>query len=108
MAKFSDTPVWNSELNRKRWEYYLHGATEKSLLDLAPSELQNMPATYIETAEFDCLRDEGNEFARILQNAGVTTTHTQIKGTMHGFDMSQRSAITKRQITERCKWLEKW
>ena len=108
MAKFSDTPVWNSELNRKMWEYYLQGATEKSLLDLTPSELRNIPATYIETAEFDCLRDEGNEFARILQSAGVATTHAQVKGTMHGFDMAQRSEITQHQIAERCKWLGEW
>ena len=108
MAAFSDTPVWNIELNKKMWEYYLQGATEKSLLDLASSQLQKMPATYIETAEFDCLRDEGNEFARILQSAGVATTHAQISGTMHGFDMAQRSDITQRQITERCKWLVEW
>lgn len=108
MAAFGDTPIWNSELNRKMWEYYLQGATEESLLDLAPSQLQNVPATYIETAEFDCLRDEGNEFARILQGAGVAITHAQISGTMHGFDMAQRSDITQRQITERCKWLSEW
>lgn len=105
MAEFSDTPVWNSELNRKMWAYYLQGAEEQSLLDLAESELQNMPATYIETAEFDCLRDEGNELATLLQSAGVATTHTQTEGTMHGFDMVQRSGITQRQIAERCKWL---
>ena len=105
MAKFSDTPVWNSELNRKMWEYYLQGAIEKSLLDLTENELQNLPATYIETAEFDCLRDEGNEFAKRLQNAGVAITHTQVEGTMHGFDMVQRSEITVRQVAERCKWL---
>ena len=105
MAKFSDTPVWNSELNRKMWEYYLQGAIEKSLLDLTENELQNLPATYIETAEFDCLRDEGNEFAKRLQNAGVAITHTQVGGTMHGFDMVQRSEITVRQVAERCKWL---
>ena len=108
MAQFSDTPVWNSELNRKMWGYYLQGATEKSLLDLAESELQKMPETYVETAEFDCLRDEGNEFARILQGAGVATIHTQTKGTMHGFDMAQQSEITQRQIDERCKWLGEW
>lgn len=108
MAKFSDTPVWNSELNQKMWGYYLQGATEKSLLDLAPSELQTLPATYVETAEFDCLRDEGGEFARILQGAGVATTYIQTKGTMHGFDMAQSSEITQRQITERCKWLGEW
>ena len=90
------------------WRYYLQGVTEKSLLDLTEKELQNIPATYIETAEFDCLRDEGNEFARILQSSGVATTHSQISGTMHGFDMAQRSAITMRQIIERCKWLSEW
>lgn len=105
MAKYSDTPVWNNKLNKKMWEYYLQGKAENSLLDLAEDELRNMPATYIETAEFDCLCDEGNEFARMLQNARVATTHTLIQGTMHGFDMAQRSAITQRQITERCKWL---
>lgn len=108
MAEFSDTPVWNSELNKRMWEYYLQGATEESLLDLTPSELQRMPATYIETAEFDCLRDEGNEFARMLLRAGVATTHIETQGTMHGFDMAQRSAITRRQITERCEWLSVW
>ena len=105
MAKYSEPPVWNSKLNKKMWEYYLQGKAERSLLDLAEDELRNMPATYIETAEFDCLCDEGNEFAKILQNACVATTHTLIQGTMHGFDMAQRSAITQRQITERCKWL---
>ena len=108
MAKFCDTPVWNSELNRKMWEYYLQGAEEKSLLDLDNSELGEMPMTYIETAEFDCLRDEGNELARMLESAGVATTHMATKGTMHGFDMAQRSEITQRQISERCKWLGEW
>lgn len=107
MAQYADTPVWNSELNKRMWEYYLQGATEKSLLDLTEEQLRTMPATYVETAEFDCLRDEGNEFARRLTEAGVATTHTQTKGTMHGFDMAQRSEITQRQITARCEWLAK-
>lgn len=108
MAEYGDTPVWNSELNRRMWDYYLQGATEKSLLDLAEAELQNMPTAYVETAEFDCLRDEGNEFAKMLTEAGVATTRTQTKGTMHGFDMAQRSEITERQITARCEWLAEW
>lgn len=108
MAQYGDTPVWNSELNRRMWEYYLQGAKEKSLLDLTETELQNMPITYVETAEFDCLRDEGNEFATMLTEAGVATMHSQTKGTMHGFDMEQRSEITERQITARCEWLAEW
>ena len=108
MAEFKDTPVWNSELNEKMWAYYLQGKTEKSLLDLTKNELQKIPTTYIETAEFDCLRDEGNEFAQMLQSSGVATTHIETKGTMHGFDMAQRSKITQHQIDERCKWLSEW
>lgn len=105
MEMFRDTPVWNSVLNSKMWEYYLQGAEESSLLDLKASQLQNMPATYVETAEFDCLRDEGNQFAALLRSAGVATTYCPTKGTMHGFDMSQRSQITKNQVALRCKWL---
>ena len=108
MALFSDTPVWNSKLNAKMWEYYLQGATEESLLDIDNNELQDLPATYVETAEFDCLRDEGNAFATLLQRAGVATRLIETKGTMHGFDMAQRSGITERQIAERCKWLGEW
>lgn len=108
MAKFDDTPVWNSKLNKKMWEYYLQGETEKSLFDLTENELQMMPTTYVETAEFDCLRDEGYEFAIMLQDVGVATTLSPTVGTMHGFDMAQRSEITQRQITERCKWLGEW
>lgn len=108
MAEFVDTPVWNSELNKKMWAYYLQDATEEPLLDLAEGELQKLPATYVETAEFDCLRDEGNELAQRMLGAGVATAHIQTKGTMHGFDMAQKSEITRQQIAERCKWLGEW
>lgn len=108
IAEFNDTPVWNSELNKKMWAYYLQDETEKSLLDLTKNELQKIPTTYIETAEFDCLRDEGNEFAQMLQSSGVATTCIQTDGTMHGFDMAQQSDITQHQIAERCKWLREW
>lgn len=54
------------------------------------------------------LRDEGNELARILESAGVAITQIETKGTMHGFDMAQRSEITQRQISDRCKWLAEW
>ena len=44
----------------------------------------------------------------MLRSAGVTTTLTQTRDTMHGFDMAQRSEITEHQVTERCKWLGEW
>lgn len=105
MAQFVDTPVWNSLLNRKMWEYYLQGNNQQSLLDLNCEQLQTLPQTYIESAEYDCLRDEAEIFATMLSNAGVATLYTPTKGTMHGFDIAQRSPITQSQITARCKWL---
>ena len=95
-------------VKRKDVGVLLAGRTEESLLDLTENELQKMPATYVETAEFDCLRDEGNAFATLLQRAGVATHLIETKGTMHGFDVAQRSGITEHQIAERCKWLGEW
>ena len=61
------------------------------------------------TWELSCvITGEGNEFAALLQGAGVAASLIQTRGTMHGFDMAQRSEITQRQISERCKWLGEW
>ena len=106
MAEFTDTPVWNARLNAKMWEYYLQGRCEESLLDLDAKVLRSLPPTYIETAEFDCLRDEGELFAKRLQEVGVQTIYIATKGTMHGFDMVQKSEITQSQVSARCEWLK--
>jgi acetyl esterase len=37
------------------------------------------------TAEFDPLRDEGNEYAAMLAEAGVQVTHACYEGVIHGF-----------------------
>ena len=70
------------------------------------ASFDGLPSAYIETAEFDCLRDEGAIFVQRLQDAGVETSYIATKGTMHGFDMAQKSDITLAQIEARCKWLE--
>jgi acetyl esterase/lipase len=106
MAQFTDTPIWNAKLNAKMWSYYLQGESEESLLDIDAEVLRQMPMIYVETAEFDCLRDEGEIFAQRLREAGVSTTYIATKGTMHGFDIVQKSDITKAQVEARCCWLK--
>ena len=92
MRRFPDTPKWNARLNARMWEYY---GGDARLAVPEGSGLQRFPATYIETAEFDCLHDEGVRFAHALGRAGVAVTLNETKGTMHGFDAASKSAAAE-------------
>lgn len=76
------------------WDHYIgHDETLKSNPLAAPLQSDNLtklPSACVITAEFDPLRDEGNEYAKRLDAAGVTTDHQCIDGVIHGFfDMQE-------------------
>ena len=48
-------------------------------------DLARAPAAFVQTAEFDPLRDEGEAYARRLAAAGVPTQFAQEAGLTHGF-----------------------
>ncbi|HEY3747106.1 MAG TPA: alpha/beta hydrolase [Gemmatimonadaceae bacterium] len=70
------------------WSHYLRSALDSDNPLASPwaaTDLSGLPPGLIITAEFDPLRDEGAEYSRRLQRAGVATTYMDIAGTIHGF-----------------------
>ena len=80
---------------------------KSSLLDY--EDLKGLPPTLIITAENDVLRDEGEEFARKLIEAGVDTVCVRINNTFHDFIMLNAlrdSKATKAAYKLLCKFLK--
>jgi acetyl esterase/lipase len=55
------------------------------LSPLRATKFSHLPPTHIHTAEFDPLRDEGEAYAGLLQQAGVATRYTCHAGMIHHF-----------------------
>jgi len=73
-----------------RWfrDHYLNGAADVHDWRASPVRartLIGLPPAYVLTAGADPLRDEGNEYAERLKEAGVAVTHRTFPGQFHGF-----------------------
>lgn len=108
--QFTDTPMCNSRDMEKYDKLYIPdetaGKREYASPIHAPS-LAGLPHAYIETAEFDCLRDGALLYADRLMEAGVPVELHNTKGTMHGFDMVLKSPIVRECVRRRTEFLKK-
>ncbi|MFA5560923.1 MAG: alpha/beta hydrolase [Acholeplasmataceae bacterium] len=108
MKLFTDTPMWNSINNQQMWNLYLNNRRLRDLPYASPNlcELNDLPEAYIEVAEFDCLRDEGINYANQLKKAKNNVKLIETKGTVHGYDALYKKPIVKNLINERVNFIK--
>ena len=102
--------MWNSKNNAKMWNWYLNGTSHLERQAASPMTAplpSKIPPTYLETAEFDCLHDEGLLYAQRLKQYGGYVTLYETKDTIHGYDFCLNSPITQQSIRCRIHFLKK-
>ena len=107
--KFTDTPMWNSTLSGRIAPLTKADRNHPNYVYYSPVEAGNfdgLPPAYIETAEFDCLHDDGILYAEKLRAAGVAVTLNETKGTMHGFDIMQKAQPTMAALAARIDFMK--
>src|SRR5258705_247611 len=94
-----------------RWfrDNYLNGAADVDDWRASPARaksLTGLPPAYVLTAGADPLRDEGDEYAKRLKEAGVPVTYRTFPGQFHGFftmgKLLQQANVAARAIGD---WL---
>ncbi|WP_321386593.1 alpha/beta hydrolase [uncultured Enterococcus sp.] len=74
------------------WDNYLPEGQDSTIKTISPlqatkEDLAGLPAALILNGEADVLRDEGEEYARHLREAGVDVTQIRFQGMIHDFVM---------------------
>lgn len=107
--KYTDTPMWNSSLSNRIAPMTKADKDRPDYVYYSPVEAESfygLPSAYIETAEFDCLHDDGILFCEKLSSAGISVTLNETKGTMHGFDIMQKAPTTKKALKARIDFMK--
>lgn len=74
------------------WDNYTTDANQRKEIYASPlqatvEQLRGLPTALIQTAENDILRDEGEAYARKLDEAGVKVTATRFNGMIHDWGL---------------------
>jgi acetyl esterase len=69
------------------FDHYVGGRerADPRISPLRGEDLSGLPPTYVATAQYDVLRDEGEAYAHRLAKAGIPTTLARHAGLPHGF-----------------------
>ncbi len=91
------------------WRQYARSEADLDDPDLAPllsDRLHTLPPTFVATAEADPLRDEGEELARRVAEAGVETVGIRCLGQTHGFWRHAASTASEPLVRQVAGWLD--
>lgn len=108
MKKYEKAPLWCAANNRKLLEMYGAAGAAAEAFPLTARLPSVIVSSYIETAEHDCLSDEGAAFSDRLKEAGGETVLVRTKGTMHGYAGAQNSRLLKELQRSRLEFLSKF
>jgi len=116
--KFTDTPFWQTASNRNMWSVYLReseheksGSSELVPPYAAPLHRESfagLPSAWVEVAEFDPLRDEGQQYAEALREAGVPVEFREVKRAIHGYDLVKDSATAEANFEGRMAAIQRF
>lgn len=109
--RFTDTPMWNSSLSHRIGPMTKVDPSLPNYSWYSPVEAEDfggLPPAYIETAEFDCLHDDGILYAELLRKAGIDVTLNETEGTMHGFDIAQKAPTAQAAIARRITFMKQF
>lgn len=97
--EFADGPWLTKKAMEWFWDNYLPDKAKRHEITACPlkatlSQLKDLPTALVINGECDVLRDEGEEYARKLNAAGVTVTAIRHQGTIHDYLMLNDLAET--------------
>lgn len=90
--QFSEGLFLTTNMMKWFWDNYAPDEKDRknkyaSPLSAPTDQFKGLPPTLVQTAECDVLRDEGEAFARKLDEAGVSVTTTRYVGMIHDFGL---------------------
>ena len=110
--------MWKKASNIAMWKVYLRDTEYKRSGGSAPvppyaaplhrESFAGLPPAFVEVAEFDPLRDEGKQYARALEAAGVAVEQHEVKGGVHGYDLVEDSATAAVIYKERMAAIQRF